>query len=106
MTNNQFQHLANEIIKSLNINIMNYVPQTPKKQSWFSKSNPMFWFVLAVIFSFAGVISLFHINSYFADQHKMNTLFTIGGIVLLAVAAFAFYKASATSTGGKADKLD
>jgi hypothetical protein len=57
------------------------------------------WFGFFVILAFAGVISLFHINSAVADAHKLNGLFTIGGIACLIGAAYFLYKANKTSTG-------
>lgn len=107
MQNNQtFNELREGIIKSLNTNIMNYVPQnTPKKPPFFSTQNPLFWGLLTVIFAFTSFISFVQIGSYRADKNDLNTFWTIAGIVTGVLAVLFFYKVTATS-GGKADKLD
>jgi len=54
-------------------------------------------------FSFAGVISLFQINSYWADKHNFNGFFGwLGiGIACLLVAAYFLYKViKNTGSGG------
>lgn len=61
------------------------------------KSNP--WYTAMVVSAFAGIISLFHINSYVADKNNINWLFITLGIILLAGAGFCLYKANKTSTG-------
>jgi len=55
------------------------------------------WYTLMVISAFGGMISFFQINSYFADTHKLNGLFTLLGVVGLLGAGFCYYKASKQS---------
>lgn len=50
-----------------------------------------FWFTMMVISAFGGIICFFQINSYFADTHKINGLFTALGVIGLLGAAFCYY---------------
>lgn len=69
-----------------------------KFSEWFySRQNG--WFTLTVIAAFIGMVSFFQINSYFADKHKVNGLFTVMGIVFTLAAIFCIWKANKTSTG-------
>lgn len=54
------------------------------------------WSVLMVLSTFASVISFFQVNSYFADKHSLNGLFTFSGIVLGLFAMFSLYKFNQT----------
>jgi len=51
-----------------------------------------FWAIGAVL-AFASVISFFQINSYFADQHKLNTVWLVAGIICGLGALVLAYKA-------------
>lgn len=69
---------------------------------YFLAANPNAWnpwWYLMVIFAFLGIISLFHIDSYVADKHKLNKVFKWGGIAALVVALFFLWKAFQTSSG-------
>lgn len=54
------------------------------------------WSVLMVLSAFASAISFFQVNSYFADKHNFNTVFTVAGIVLGLFASFSLYKFNQT----------
>lgn len=41
-----------------------------------------FRFVAFVLMAFLAVLSFFHVGSYYADQHHLNWLFWLAGIVL------------------------
>lgn len=63
------------------------------------------WWLLTAVTGFASFISFFHINSYFADTHNANTIFTIAGVVLALASIFCMYKVSKnTNTGGSQEK--
>lgn len=59
------------------------------------------WFTVMVITAFVSVISFFNINSYFADKHKINWLFTVVGIIFALVAIYSYAKANQYGNPGK-----
>lgn len=59
------------------------------------------WYALMVVTAFIAVISFFHINSYFADKHKINGLFLVVGIVFSLVALYSYYMANKIGNPGK-----
>lgn len=63
-----------------------------------------FLFAIMTVLAFASIICFFQINSAFADEHKANTHFVIGGIVLGLGAAFTLYKINKQSGTSKPDR--
>ena len=58
-----------------------------------------FW-LLTAITGFGSLISFFQINSAFADEHKLNTVWLIAGIVLAIGAIYSIYQVSQNAGGG------
>lgn len=50
------------------------------------------WFLAMVVFAFASVISFFQINSYQADLHNSNWIWTIAGVLFALSAVFCLTK--------------
>lgn len=61
-----------------------------------------YWMIITAIFALAGFISLFQINSYWADQHHFNGVKGwLGiGILLSLIAAYCLYKTAKAGGGG------
>jgi hypothetical protein len=49
------------------------------------------WFAISSAVAFAAMISFFQIDSAFADEKKLNTLFTVAGILLTLTSAGIMY---------------
>ncbi len=50
-------------------------------------------FIIASLLAIVGVVLLFQIDSAIADKHNLNSLFKIGGILLIVSAVvWIFYK--------------
>jgi uncharacterized membrane-anchored protein len=47
------------------------------------------WFIIMSALAILSLVSFFQINSYFADKHKINGLFTLLGIILAAGAVLS-----------------
>lgn len=60
------------------------------------------WIIITAIFAFGGFISLFQINSAWADAHHFNGVKGwLGiGILLLLIAAYCLYKTAKAGGGG------
>lgn len=59
-----------------------------------------FRFALASALAILAAISFFHINSYIADKHNINTVFWIGGIALGLLAVYNFWVISRDAGSG------
>lgn len=49
-------------------------------------------FIIMSIFAFAGIISLFQINSALADRKKIGKVFLAVGIICIIIAGIFLYK--------------
>jgi len=58
------------------------------------------WYLIMVLTAFSGFVLLINTNSYFADKHKINWLFTVVGIALALVAGYSYYKANKLGNPG------
>lgn len=65
----------------------------------------LFW-GLTVGLAFAAVISFFQINSYAADKHKLNGMWTVLGVILGVAACVSLYLAIKNSGGGSDGRND
>lgn len=65
-----------------------------------NKENKLFW-GLTVGFAFAAMISFFQINSYHADKHHLNGLYTVLGIAFTLASLYSIYRVSKVSNTGK-----
>jgi uncharacterized membrane protein YuzA (DUF378 family) len=62
-----------------------------------------FW-ILSGVIGFASVISFFQVNSAKADEHKLNTVWLIAGIILGLASLYTMWVAFQNSADGGGDQ--
>jgi uncharacterized membrane protein YuzA (DUF378 family) len=62
-----------------------------------------FW-ILSAVLGFASVISIFQVSTAKADEHKLNTVWIISGIICGLAALYCMWTAFQNSADGGGDQ--